>query len=98
MRLGARLYWRMVSMISKKRSYGDFDHKKCATKKIIINKKLRKADKKWIKKFAKEDYLEEVQVLRPTRKQLKNQRSQLIFKLNRTQQQLNTANQKMRFT
>ena len=49
-------------------------------------------------KQTREDYLEEVQVLRPTRKQLKNQRSQLIFKLNRTQQQLNTANQKMRFT
>ena len=49
-------------------------------------------------KQTREDYLEEVQVLRPNRKQLKNQRSQLIFKLNRTQQQLNTANQKMRFT
>ncbi len=49
-------------------------------------------------KQTREDYLEEVQGLRPTRKQLKNQRSQLIFKLNRTQQQLNTAKQKMQFT
>ena len=49
-------------------------------------------------KQTQEDYLLEVQGLRPTRKQLKNRRSQLIFKLNRTQQQLNTANQKMRFT
>ena len=78
-----------------------------------IEKKIRKTEKEIqrldkrlaqlkqktkLGKQTREDYLEEVQGLRPTRKQLKNQRSQLIFKLNRTQQQLNTANQKMRFT
>ena len=41
--------------------YGDFDHEKCATKKIIINKKLRKADKKWIKKFAKKWHVKVVE-------------------------------------
>ena len=49
-------------------------------------------------KQTQEDYLLEVQVLRPTRKQLKNRRSHLIFKLNRTQQQLDTASREMRFT
>ena len=43
--------------------YGDFDHEKCATKKIIINKKLRKADKKWIKKFAKKWHVKVVEKL-----------------------------------
>ncbi len=49
-------------------------------------------------KQTQEDYLLEVQVLRPTRKQLKNRHSHLIFKLNRTQQQLDTTNREMRFT
>ena len=43
--------------------YGDFDHEKCATKKIIINKKLRKADKKWINKFAKKWHVKVVEKL-----------------------------------
>ena len=43
--------------------YGDFDHKKCATKKIIINKKLRKADKKWIKKFAEKWHVKVIEKL-----------------------------------
>ena len=34
---------------------------KDATKKLVINKKLRKADKKWIKKFAKKWHVKVVE-------------------------------------
>ena len=60
-------------------------------------KKIEKIDKQIEKliektkqgKQTKKDYLKEVQVLKPERKRLKNQISQLVFKKNRTIQQMN---------
>ena len=38
-----------------------FIKEKMVPKKLVINKKLRKADKKWIKKFAKKWYVKVVE-------------------------------------
>ena len=52
-----------------------------------LDKQIQKLiDKTKAGKQTKQDYLKEVQILKPERKRLKNQLSQLIFKKNRTHQ------------
>ena len=67
--------------------------KKIAEKEKKINKLDQQISKLIEKtkagKQTKQDYLKEVQVLKPERKRLKNQLSQLIFKKNRTLQLMN---------
>ena len=57
-----------------------------------LDKQIQKLiDKTKAGKQTKQDYLKEVQVLKPERKRLKNQLSQLIFKKNRTLQVMERA-------
>ena len=57
-----------------------------------LDKQIQKLiDKTKAGKQTKQDYLKEVQVLKPERKRLKNQLSQLIFKKNRTHQAMERA-------
>ena len=57
-----------------------------------LDKQIKKLiDKTKAGKQTRQDYLKEVQILKPERKRLKNQLSQLIFKKNRTHQVMERA-------